>query len=55
VIERDLFGAVRLVRAWGQIGTQGCERAQVFADEEEAAETLEALARAKRRRGYRDL
>ena len=55
MVERDLFGAVRLVRTWGRIGTRGRERAQVFADEEEAAQVLEALARAKRRRGYRDL
>ena len=54
IIERDLFGAVRLVRNWGRIGTQGRERVQVFADEAAAAETLEVLARAKRRRGYRD-
>ena len=55
IIERDLFGEVRLVRAWGRIGTQGSERVQVFATEREAAEALEGLARAKRRRGYRDL
>ncbi len=55
MIERDLFGTVRLVRSWGRIGTQGREHVQVFADKEEAAEALEALARAKRRRGYRDL
>ena len=55
MIERDLFGEVRLVRAWGRIGTQGSELVQVFATEREAAEALKVLARAKRRRGYRDL
>ena len=55
MIERDLFGEVRLVRAWGRIGTQGSECVQVFATEREAAEALEVLAKAKRRRGYRDL
>ena len=55
MIERDLFGEVRLVRAWGRIGTQGSELVQVFATEREATEALQVLARAKRRRGYRDL
>jgi predicted DNA-binding WGR domain protein len=43
------------VRAWGRIGTQGSELVQVFATEAEATEALQALATAKRRRGYRDL
>jgi predicted DNA-binding WGR domain protein len=43
---------VRLMRNWGRIGTNGQELAEIFASEVEA---LEALARAKRRRGYRDL
>jgi predicted DNA-binding WGR domain protein len=55
LIERDLFGTIRLVRSWGRIGTNGRELAEVFATEIEASEVLEALARAKRRRGYRDL
>jgi predicted DNA-binding WGR domain protein len=55
VIERDLFGTVRLVRNWGRIGTGGQELVEIFADELEAGAALEALARAKRRRGYRDL
>ncbi len=55
LIERDLFGTVRLVRTWGRIGTRGRERVQVFASEIEAGRALEALARAKRRRGYQDL
>ena len=55
MIERDLFGTVRLVRTWGRIGTRGRERVEVFASEIEAGHALEAVARAKRRRGYRDL
>jgi predicted DNA-binding WGR domain protein len=55
MIERDLFGTVRLVRNWGRIGTNGQELVEVFPDELEAGEALEAVARAKRRRGYRDL
>jgi predicted DNA-binding WGR domain protein len=54
-IERDLFGTVRLVRTWGRIGTRGRELADMFDTEEQAAEALEALATAKRRRGYLDL
>jgi predicted DNA-binding WGR domain protein len=55
MIERDLFGTVRLVRNWGRIGTNGQEMVEVFADELEAGEALEAVAKAKRRRCYRDL
>ncbi len=55
MIERDLFGTVRLVRHWGRIGAmQGLELAQDFPTEE-AVEALERLAAAKRRRGYHDL
>jgi predicted DNA-binding WGR domain protein len=55
MIERDLFGTVRLVRNWGRIGTSGQELAEVFPDEIEASQALEAVAQEKRRRGYRDL
>jgi predicted DNA-binding WGR domain protein len=55
MIGRDLFGTVRLVRNWGRIGTNGQELVEIFADELEAGQALEAVARAKRRRGYRDL
>jgi predicted DNA-binding WGR domain protein len=55
MIERDLFGTIRLVRSWGRIGTNGQERVEVFDTEDEAGQALEAVARAKRRRGYRDL
>ena len=55
MIERDLFGRVALVRNWGRIGTNGRELVEVFATEIEAGAALEALAREKWRRGYRDL
>jgi predicted DNA-binding WGR domain protein len=47
MIERDLFGVVRQVRKWGRIGTNGQEKAEVFADELKAGKALEALAGAK--------
>jgi len=53
MIERDLFGAITLVRNWGGIGANGREMVQEFATEIEAGQALEA--RAKRRRGYWDL
>jgi predicted DNA-binding WGR domain protein len=55
MIERDLFGIVRLVRNWGRIGSNGQELVEAFANEDDAGRALEAVARAKRRRGYRDL
>jgi len=55
MIERDLFGTVRLVRNWGRIGTGGQEMVEIYDNEIAAGEALEAVARAKRRRGYRDL
>jgi predicted DNA-binding WGR domain protein len=55
MIERDLFGTIRLVRNWGRIGTKGQELVEIHADEHAAGQALEAVARAKRKRGYRDL
>jgi predicted DNA-binding WGR domain protein len=55
MIERDLFGTIRLVRNWGRIGTKGQELVEVFDNEIEAGQALEAVAQTKRRRGYRDL
>jgi predicted DNA-binding WGR domain protein len=43
------------MRKWGRIGTNVQEMAEVFADELEAGQALEAVASAKRWRGYRDL
>jgi predicted DNA-binding WGR domain protein len=44
MIERDLFGTKRLVRNWGRIGTNGQEKAEEFADDLEAGQSLEAVA-----------
>ena len=55
MVERDLFGTITLVRAWGRIGTRGDALVQVFETEAEAEAALAALARRKRRRGCRDL
>jgi predicted DNA-binding WGR domain protein len=55
MIERDLFGRIVLVRNWGRIRTNGRELVEEFTSEDEAGQALEALARSKRRRGYRDL
>ena len=55
MIERDLFGTVRLVRNWGRIGTNGQELVEMFASEADAGQALEVFAAGKRRRGYRDL
>jgi predicted DNA-binding WGR domain protein len=55
MIERDLFGTVRLVRNWGRIGTKGQELVEIHADELAAGQALEVIAQAKRRRGYQDL
>ena len=48
-------GLPTIARAWGRIGTNGREKVEEFASEDEAARALERLAQAKRRRGYRDL
>ncbi len=55
MIERDLFGTVRLVCRWGRVGARGQETATEFPTEGDAAEALEALASARRRQGYHDL
>jgi predicted DNA-binding WGR domain protein len=55
MIERDLFETGRPVRNWGRIGTKGQELVEIHEDETTAGQALEAVARAKRRRGYQDL
>jgi predicted DNA-binding WGR domain protein len=55
MIERDLFGTVRLVRNWGRIGTNGQELVEIYDNEVEAGVALEAITRTKRRRSYQDL
>ena len=55
MIERNLFGTIRLVRNWGRIGTKGQELVEIHADEIAAGQALEAIAMLKRRRGYWNL
>jgi predicted DNA-binding WGR domain protein len=50
----DLFGRARLARNWGRIGTGGHRRLDPYPDAGAALNALARLARAKRRRGYRD-
>lgn len=55
MIEKDLFGTIRLVRHWGRIGAKGQALVEIHADETATGQALEAHAQLKRRRGYRDL
>jgi predicted DNA-binding WGR domain protein len=55
MIERDLFGTVRLVCNWGRIGMPGQELATIFPTENKVRDAFEALAHDRRRRGYNDL
>jgi predicted DNA-binding WGR domain protein len=55
MIERDLFGTIRLVRNWGFVGSKGQEKVEIFPEEAQAARALEAWADAQRCKGYSDL
>jgi predicted DNA-binding WGR domain protein len=55
MIERDLFGTIRLVRNWGFVSSKGREQVEIFSDEAEATQALEAWAAAQRQKGYTDL
>jgi predicted DNA-binding WGR domain protein len=50
----DLFGRALLVRHWGRVGTRGRHRLDPHPDPGAAINALARLARARRRRGYRD-
>jgi predicted DNA-binding WGR domain protein len=50
----DLFGRALLIRHWGRIGTKGRRRLDPHPDPGAAINALARLARARRRRGYRD-
>ncbi|WP_252193125.1 WGR domain-containing protein [Rhizobium sp. CSW-27] len=52
-IETNLFGETCLRRNWGRIGTRGRCLEEIFADTASAEQAMTALAKAKRRRGYR--
>ena len=49
----DLFGRA-LLRQWGRIGAAARQRLDPYPDPGAAINALARLARAKRRRGYRD-
>lgn len=55
MIERDLFGTIRLVRNWGYVGTKGQEKVDIYSSEPEASRALEGWAETQRRKGYADL
>jgi predicted DNA-binding WGR domain protein len=55
MIERDLFGTIRLVRNWGLVGSKGQEKVEIFPDEARAADALESWAVTQRHKGYVDL
>jgi predicted DNA-binding WGR domain protein len=42
MIERDLFGTIRLVRHWGRIGTKRHELVEIHENEIKAGQALEA-------------
>ena len=48
----NLFGEWGLLRVWGRIGRGGQLRVDWFATQQEAVQALQALERAKRKRGY---
>lgn len=50
----DLFGRALLMRQWGRIGTEGRRRLDPHPDYGAAVNALAMIARAKRRRGYRE-
>jgi len=53
-VVETLFGDWALVREWGRIGRNGQSRNEWFVDADEARRALEAFARGKQKRGYRD-
>ena len=55
MIERDLFGTIRLVRNWGAVGSKGREKVDIYPNEAAAARALEGSAETQREKGYTDL
>ncbi|MFV0300519.1 MAG: WGR domain-containing protein [Paracoccus sp. (in: a-proteobacteria)] len=50
----DLFGGVRLVRAWGRLGTGGRQASEWFPGPDEAQASRALWLRRKLGRGYRE-
>lgn len=55
MIERDLFGTIRLVRNWGAVGFKGQEKVDIYPDGAAAAQALAGWAETQRQKGYTDL
>lgn len=55
VISKTLWGEPCLTREWGRIGSPGTVRCEIFLDPEEAEVAALKLARAKIRKGYRQI
>ena len=55
MIERDLFGTIRLVRNWGAVGFKGQEKVDIYPNEAAAARALQGWAETQREKGYTDL
>lgn len=51
-LQPDLFGGCDLVREWGRIGQAGTVRRDCYPSPAEAQAALEAMQRAKVRKGY---
>jgi predicted DNA-binding WGR domain protein len=50
----NLFGEWGLLRLWGRLGRGGQLRMDWFMTQQEAVKAMQALERAKRKRGYRE-
>ncbi|WP_201865121.1 WGR domain-containing protein [Microvirga soli] len=55
MIERHLFGTIRLERNWGAVGSKGREKVDIYPNEAAAARALEGWAETQREKGYTDL
>ena len=55
MIERDLFGTIRLVRNWGIVGSKGLEKVDIYPDKMAAVQALQGSAENQRQKGYTDL
>ncbi|MCY4607890.1 MAG: WGR domain-containing protein [bacterium] len=54
-LQDNLFGGVTLVREWGRLGGGGQRRLVFFDERQKAVRAAASLARAKIRRGYRQV
>jgi predicted DNA-binding WGR domain protein len=53
-LQPTLFALTSVVREWGRIGRRGQRKIDLFTTQAEAMRHMDRLARAKRRRGYRE-